>query len=168
MTSRDRVWWLVVVSCLLLAVALASKAFGSSERPPTVEGKPVSWWAAKAKQARKDANARAATVRRLRLTMEHDPSVQESIRLATIAYPGFTAARAWAIIRHESWMVRDPIHAYNRSSGASGLFQFLPSTFAATPYGKAGLSIWSPYAQAMAAGYLHQLGDGCVHWDIDC
>jgi hypothetical protein len=106
----------------------------------------------------------------LRLTMEHDPSVQESIRLATIAYPGFSAARAWAIIRHESWMVRDPVHAYNTTSvngcHATGLYQFLDCTFRSTPYGRAGLSIWSPYAQSLAAGWMHAVGRGC-EWAID-
>jgi len=168
-TSRDRVWWLVLVTCLLLAVALANKALGSDNAPPrTVEGKPVSWWAARAKQARRDANARAVTVRRLRRSLAHDPSVTESIRLATIAYPGFTAARAWRIIRHESWMTADPARARNPSSSATGLYQFLWSTWMSTPYGKAGLSIYSPYAQSLAAGWMHAVaGRGC-EWDIDC
>ncbi len=164
MTSRDRVWWLVLISCLLLAVALASKAFGSDEPPRTVEGKSVSWWASRAKQARRDANARAATVRRLRLTMEHDPGIREAIALATIVYPALSEQRAWRIILHESWMVSDPIHARNRSSGAAGLMQFLPSTFNSTPF--RGLSIWSPYAQLLAAGWMHSVGRGC-EWAID-
>jgi hypothetical protein len=154
-TSHDRIWWLVILTCLLLAVALAGKAWGGEgDRQHTVEGKPVSWWAARAKQARKDANARAQT-----------------IRLATIAYPDFTEQRAWRIIRHESWMVPDPIHAYNTTSvngcHATGLYQFLDCTFRSTPYGKAGLSIYSPYAQSLAAGYMHEVGRGC-EWDIDC
>jgi len=47
----------------------------------------------------------------------------------------------------------DP-RAVNRSSGASGLFQFMPSTFAFTPNGKAGQSIFDPVASADAAGWM--------------
>ena len=43
--------------------------------------------------------------------------------------------------------------AYNASSGASGLFQFMPSTFAANAarIGISNSSIWDPYAQVMVA-----------------
>lgn len=44
-------------------------------------------------------------------------------------------------------------YARNRSSGASGLFQFLPSTWRSTPFGR--FSIWSPWAQALAASWMH-------------
>jgi hypothetical protein len=43
-------------------------------------------------------------------------------------------------------------------SGASGLFQFIPSTFASTPY--AGRSLWSAKWSALAAGYMHAVGRG--------
>lgn len=45
-------------------------------------------------------------------------------------------------------------NAVNRSSGASGLFQFMPSTFAGTPNGKAGESIFNAYSSADAAGWM--------------
>jgi hypothetical protein len=48
--------------------------------------------------------------------------------------------------------------ARNPYSDASGLFQFMPSTFATTPFGR--LSIWSPYANAMAAGWMQAHGRG--------
>lgn len=44
--------------------------------------------------------------------------------------------------------------AVNSSSGASGLFQFMPSTFAFTPNGKAGQDIFDPVANADAAGWM--------------
>lgn len=47
----------------------------------------------------------------------------------------------------------DP-RAVNASSGASGLFQFMPSTFAFTPNGKAGQNIFDPVASADAAGWM--------------
>ena len=53
--------------------------------------------------------------------------------------------------------------AYNRWSGASGLFQFVPRTWAATPQGRAGLSPFDPYANAAAAAWLFHHG-GPGHW----
>jgi len=47
----------------------------------------------------------------------------------------------------------DP-RAVNRSSGASGLFQFMPSTFAFTPNGKRGEDIFNAYSSADAAGWM--------------
>jgi soluble lytic murein transglycosylase-like protein len=43
-------------------------------------------------------------------------------------------------------------------SGAEGLFQFMPSTFAGTPPGKAGGSIWSPVASSQAAAWMYSQG----------
>jgi soluble lytic murein transglycosylase-like protein len=43
-------------------------------------------------------------------------------------------------------------------SGATGLFQFMPSTFANTPPGKAGGSIWDPTAQSQAAAWMYSQG----------
>jgi soluble lytic murein transglycosylase-like protein len=77
-----------------------------------------------------------------------DP-VREALTLAAVVYglPRATAsAVAWCESRHRPY-------ARNGSSGASGLFQFLPSTWASTPF--AGLSPFSPYANALAAGWLH-------------
>jgi uncharacterized protein YraI len=47
----------------------------------------------------------------------------------------------------------DP-RAINASSGASGLFQFMPSTFAFTPNGKAGEDIFNARSNADAAGWM--------------
>jgi hypothetical protein len=48
-------------------------------------------------------------------------------------------------------------HAVN-PSGASGLFQFMPSTFAKTPPGRAGGSIWDPSANSQAAAWMYSQG----------
>jgi hypothetical protein len=147
----------VVATTFVSATAADSQYY---PKTTTVEGKTVHWWAARAKQARKDANARAVTIKRLRDTLTHDPSISECVRLATIAYPDFSEDRAWAIIHHESWMTSDPLHARNPRSTASGLFQFLTSTWRSTPYGRAGISIWSACGQALAAGWMHANGRG--------
>ncbi|HEU0164095.1 MAG TPA: SH3 domain-containing protein [Thermomicrobiales bacterium] len=49
----------------------------------------------------------------------------------------------------------DP-NAVNPSSGTSGLFQFMPSTWASTPY--ADQSIFDAYANANAAGWMWSVG----------
>jgi uncharacterized protein YraI len=46
--------------------------------------------------------------------------------------------------------------AYNPSSGASGLFQFLPGTWASTPW--AGQDIFDPVANAQAAAWMWSVG----------
>jgi hypothetical protein len=48
--------------------------------------------------------------------------------------------------------------AYNRASGASGAFQFLRSTWASTPQGRAGLSPFDPVAARAAARWMVQAG----------
>jgi hypothetical protein len=66
------------------------------------------------------------------------------------------AAVRWALMiaRRESNF--DP-RAEN-PSGASGLFQFMPSTFAKSPPGQAGKSIWDPVANAEAAAWMYAQG----------
>jgi hypothetical protein len=49
-------------------------------------------------------------------------------------------------------------YSYNRSSGASGLFQFLGSTWRSTPL--AGQSPFDPFASALAAAWMHRQGRG--------
>lgn len=89
---------------------------------------------------------------RERRTLLAAPSTREAIGLACATYGN--CSTLWRKARCESGLYR-----YARNpSGASGLFQFLPSTFASTPFGS--LSIWSPYANAMAAGWMHVHGRG--------
>jgi hypothetical protein len=87
-----------------------------------------------------------------RRTLLSRPSVSEAINLASVVY-GY-GATLWRKARCESRL--NP-WAKNGSE-ASGLFQFLPSTWATTPF--AGFSVWSPYANALAAGWMHARGRG--------
>ena len=66
------------------------------------------------------------------------------------------AAVQWAltIARRESGY--DP--SAQNPSGAAGLFQFMPSTFAKSPPGQAGKSIWDPAASAEAAAWMYEQG----------
>lgn len=160
--KAPRTWAVVLVVAVALAVLAVTAAKTAPAEPtaPTYQGKDAHWWAMRAQQARRDANARRATIRRLRRTLRYSPTIREAVELASIAYPAFTTARAWQIIDHESQ--GDPT-AKNRSSTASGLYQFLTSTWASTPYGR--MSIWSPYAASLAAGWMHQNGRTC-EWAI--
>ncbi len=54
--------------------------------------------------------------------------------------------------------------AVNSSSGASGLFQFMPSTFAFTPNGKRGENIFDAYSSADATGWMWANGMR-NHWE---
>ena len=63
------------------------------------------------------------------------------------------AAQTWALKVAKCESNYNP-YAVNRSSGASGLFQFLPSTWAASPY--RAQSVFDPTANAHAAAWLYQ------------
>jgi soluble lytic murein transglycosylase-like protein len=63
------------------------------------------------------------------------------------------AAQSWALRVAKCESNYNP-YAVNRSSGASGLFQFLPSTWAASPYH--AQSVFDPTANAHAAAWLYQ------------
>ena len=91
-------------------------------------------------------------VRQLTRTLQHRPTTREAIDLACSIYG--SCSTLWRRAGCESHY--SPT-AHN-ASGASGLFQFLPSTWARTPF--AGFSVWSPYANALAAGWMQANGRG--------
>jgi soluble lytic murein transglycosylase-like protein len=64
---------------------------------------------------------------------------------------GLLRRRAWCESRN------DP-RAYNASSGSSGLFQFIPSTWRTTPYAR--YSIWSAKWSSLAAAWMVRVGRG--------
>ncbi|HEY7200096.1 MAG TPA: transglycosylase SLT domain-containing protein [Candidatus Dormibacteraeota bacterium] len=63
------------------------------------------------------------------------------------------AAQSWALRVAKCESNYNP-YAVNKSSGASGLFQFLPSTWASSPYHAS--SPFDPTANAKAAAWLYQ------------
>ena len=81
------------------------------------------------------------------------PSAIQKIILDAFASLG-SAAQAWALRVAKCESNYNPM-AVNRSSGASGLFQFLPSTWANTPQGKAGRSVFDATANAQAAAWYY-------------
>jgi soluble lytic murein transglycosylase-like protein len=71
-----------------------------------------------------------------------------------------SAAQTWALRVAKCESNYNP-YAVNRSSGASGLFQFLPSTWAFTP--QHAQSVFDPTANATAAAWLYNR-DGPSQW----
>lgn len=96
------------------------------------------------------AYVRYKRIRQLKRTLLHTSSVTEAINLACVVYGN--CSTLWRKARCESGL--SP-YAHNGSE-ASGLFQFLPSTWGSTPYGR--FSIWSAYANSLAAGWMHAHG----------
>jgi len=117
-------------------------------RSPRIEGIGVAGWHNRAVRNRREIN-------RLRAIILGDGNVVEAINLAAATYGNGSAL--WRKARCETGGTYSR-HARNTSSGAAGLFQFLPSTWASTPYRV--FSPFSAYANALAAGWMHTHGRG--------
>jgi hypothetical protein len=81
------------------------------------------------------------------------PSVERWRQLVAAYFPGGRVDEALAVMDCES---RGDPEAYNPSSGASGLFQFLPGTWAVASAraGFAGASVFDPEANIGSADWL--------------
>lgn len=112
-------------------------------------------WAARYRRAHEQLVDLRATLRHERRMLLADPHVVEAINLAAATY-GYSTT-LWRKARCETGGTFDP-RARNRSSSATGLFQFLLSTWRSTPYGVFART--SPYANALAAGWMHANGRG--------
>lgn len=107
----------------------------------------------RADELQRRLTARVLQVRSLRRTLAHDPNVIEALNLAAAVYGH--GSTLWRKAQCESHL--NP-NAKNRSSSAAGLLQFLDSTWASTPF--AAFSVYSPYANALAGGWMHDVGRG--------
>lgn len=146
----------------IAAVALtgaAAVAFGAAPTPaptPQVAETVPAWKLAKVVRQREMAEMRVRTLRR---TLMHTPSVQEALTIASVAY---------AVPRSELSSVAfcESRHTPTARNGRyRGLFQFGP-IFESSPYGRAGLSVWSPLAASMAAAYIVRHGGrGWSPWE---
>jgi len=160
----------VLLVLLVLVVLLALILAGRGDSHPssvTVHRRTVGYgqiafdfagperWAMRYRRARLEVRQLRAELRAQRRLTLSSPHVAEAINLAAATY-GYADA-LWRKARCETGGTFSP-NALNGSSGAAGLFQFLPSTWASTPYGR--FSVFSPYANALAAGYMHAHGRG--------
>lgn len=130
-----------------------------------VDGHDVHWWARHSRyngrlfrQADKDRDARGRTIRHLQsaLTVRPRDHALRAIAFASTAYGvSYSTLRRKAYC--ETGGTFDP-YAKNPRSTASGLFQFLTGTWSSTPYAR--YSIWDPYANALAAAWMHSKAVG--------
>ncbi len=165
-TRLLRTMTLLLIGAAVIATPAASGAPPRSALPPALDANaapPASFFVAdpiasrelrvtKAKLKREHARYLGAHRRVLQLVrvLRQRPSTSEAINLACSIYG--SCSTLWRVARCESGY--SPT-AHN-PSGASGLFQFMPGTFAGTPFGR--FSIWSPYANALAAGWMFARG----------
>lgn len=143
---------------VLAAVAVCASPVLATDEPTPAPAPRVAEVVPRAKfiKAVRARDREAARADRLERVLRHDDSVQEAINLAAFAY-GVDPGRMTRIAFCESRF--SPV-AVNGTSGASGLFQFLPSTWNSNRYGAAGFSVWSPLASALGAAYhMSRYGD---------
>jgi hypothetical protein len=110
-------------------------------------------WALRFRRERQLVERLQKRLARQRYVLLHHSDVVEAINLAAATYGN--GPELWRKAKCESGLNR---YARNPASAASGLLQFLPSTFASTPY--AGFDIFSPYANALAGGWMIANGRG--------
>lgn len=119
-------------------------------------GRPASAWARRARSLQSVVAHQRRSARRLRRELRAAAPIREAIGLAAVVYR-VPSSTLWRKALCETGGTLNP-YSRNRSSNASGLFQFLPSTWRTTPF--AGFSIWDPFASALAAGWMHARGRG--------
>jgi hypothetical protein len=161
---RDSRLALVILAAYLtaLVVAVAAVDAGSSSHSRTVgygqvryDGLGPERWAQRARRARRRVAVLELELRSQRRAVLDRPSVVEAINLAAATY-GY-GSTLWRKALCETGGTLSPT-AVNRRSLASGLFQFIPTTWSSTPYAR--FSPTSAYANALAAGWMHANGRG--------
>jgi soluble lytic murein transglycosylase-like protein len=144
----------LAVSC---ALALGADAGGSGSYAPHQRSAERVRAEALVRQLRVERAQHLRAIRVVNHVYGIDQQVQRALTLASITYGvprDRLAAISWRESRWRPW-------AKNPHSTASGLFQFLDSTWAVTPQAKAGLSVFDPFANALgAAWYVSQHGWG--------
>lgn len=152
---RNALPFLVVAMFAVVAVVAIARtpvdrfdaAASAARSSGLFEGKSAIWWGHR-------AHYRGVRIRRLRRELLRKWDYPDMIAIAATAY-GVDAATLERKARCESANFTD---FYNESSGASNVMQFLPSTWATTPYAR--FSIWNPFAAVLAGAWMHKAGRG--------
>lgn len=156
--KTERNAWIVLLLLLAFALSLVVADVSVAEDPPaqtttvtrtvvvrklqSYQGRNVRWWAKRTNYWKRRSIA-------LKRSLVRKPEVSEAINLACLTY-AVSCGLMWSLARCESQLYAG---AKNSRSDASGLFQMLyPSTWNTTPY--RWFSVWSPYANAMAAAHM--------------
>lgn len=154
---------LILITTVVLVAGLHGGT--ASLSAPTVDGHGVKWWANRAHEnaqaVRWQRKHAAELTRRLSARIAPlRPGYATIIRLAAVTY-GQPFEDMWrvAICESEDFRLatqgRNSVPVWN-GEYATGLYQFLPSTWASTPYAK--FDILDPVASALAAGWMWQHG----------
>lgn len=125
----------------------AGRSLQSAATAERVDGHGLSWWVRRARW-------NGSQMRRLERVVRFSTSVDEAIDLAAVTWH----VDAATLHRKAFCESHKYARARNLSSGAAGLFQFLGSTWRSTPYAR--FNVYSTYANALAAGYMHHVGRG--------
>lgn len=132
--------------------------------PDLWKGKRARWWGQRNVYKLQPQIAKA---RRYNRRLERElrrrfyPSSYEALTLASIAY-GVPLSTLVRRADCETGGTFSPF-ARNEKSDARGLLQFIPSTWRSTPY--AHLDPYSPYANALAAGWMHGPAGRSGEWE---
>lgn len=145
----------LAVSSLL---GVGAVAMGDETVMPNISERTVP--AAKLVKAVKARDAAQREVRALRRTLATSPDAELSLQVAGIVYgqDWRHMQRCWLSegYRLSERFDRRIVRLNRGGSGASGPAQFMPGTFASTPYGH--LDLFNVHAQAMATGWMWSVG----------
>jgi hypothetical protein len=149
------VWFLVVVPRIIGAPPdyPAEPPVSEWSTPGPVESWEVVELRAENKRLTRQVAGARRYIRGLRRAMLRRHDVREALNLSCTVYGN--CATLWRRARCESANFTD---FYNDRSGATGVLQFLPSTWRTTPFAR--FSIASFYANALAGGWMHAHGRG--------
>lgn len=125
---------------------------GESPQQHHFKGHGAEYWHWQYKVEKKQKNAALMMLHSLfqqqKVKFKRDVSYAISLASSTFGVP---ASEMWAVARCETGGTFNP-YAKNSSSSASGLFQFLTSTWASQ--GIRGHSVWDPVANALGAARI--------------
>lgn len=166
-----------------IVLSLTRQQDRTPDRSPAVE-----FWMRRARVAEGRERALSAALQSARVSavslrrqLAYRPSSVEAIRLASVAYgvpfgvlwhratcesgPGPNVPTPGVAERHVAAHARNPVAEARSGEHAAGLFGFIASTWATTPY--AAFPVTSPYANALAAAYMQRAGRGS-EWSEAC
>lgn len=161
MTVR-RAWIIGGLAGLTIGLGGAVAVDAKGEQP--AQAKPAAKVVSHAKFVRAVEQRRAADrrVRVLRRSLAHSPDAELSLQIAGIVYgqDWRSMRRCWLSegYRNAERGERRIVRMNRQGSGASGPGQFMPGTWAVTPFGH--LDIFNVQAQAFATAWMRSQGRG--------